>query len=159
MLAITVYLHFVMGTDRGDPTISPNASAQKSSRSIQTIYSSCLHHQSTSPTDIMSFPASLKPAARSAYRSVVRAARVTFQDDPARFAQLINAVRPTFESPTLTDPAKPPPPPLEGPAPDLSAPEEIAKRIQEWQEVAVFLRKNVVQGRLDQESGRYSEYQ
>lgn len=105
----------------------------------------------------MSFPTSLVPAARSAYRSVFRAARVTFQDDPTRFAQMMAAVRPTFQSPTLTNPAQPPPVPLEGPAPDLSSPEEISKRIQEWNEVAAFLRKNVVQGRLDEQSGTYSE--
>lgn len=104
----------------------------------------------------MSFPAALRPAARSAYRDVLRAARVTFQQDPARHAQFVGAIRPTFMSSTLTDPSKPMVQPLEGPEVDFSAPEEVQKRINEWKEVADFLRKNVVQGRLE-ENGTYSE--
>lgn len=104
----------------------------------------------------MSFPAALRPAARSAYRDVLRAARVTFEEDPVRRAQLVGAVRTTFQSPNLMDPSKPPVQPLEGPPVDFSSPEEIQKRINEWKEVAVFLRKNVVQGRLA-EDGTYSE--
>ncbi len=104
----------------------------------------------------MTFPAALRPAARSAYRDVLRAARATFHADPTRHAQFIAAVRPTFQSATLTDPAKPPVQPLEGPPVDFAAPEEIQKRIGEWKEVAEFLRKNVVQGRQD-ETGTFSE--
>ncbi|GMK57200.1 hypothetical protein CspeluHIS016_0400340 [Cutaneotrichosporon spelunceum] len=102
----------------------------------------------------MSLPAALRPAARSAYRDVVRAARATFYNDPARHAQFVAAIRPTFLSATLTDPAKPPLQPLEGPPVDFAAPEEIQKRVAEWKEVATFLRKNVVQGRQD-ENGRF----
>ncbi|BEI86297.1 hypothetical protein CcaverHIS002_0605840 [Cutaneotrichosporon cavernicola] len=80
----------------------------------------------------MSFPAALRPAARSAYRDVLRAARDTFHADPARHAQF------------------PPAQPLEGPPVDFAAPEEIQKRVSEWKEVASFLRKNVVQGRQDE---------
>lgn len=104
----------------------------------------------------MSLPAALRPAARSAYRDVLRAARVTFERDPARHAQFVGAIRPTFLSPTLTNPSKPQVQPLEGPPVDFDAPEEIQKRINEWKEVAEFLRKNVVQGRL-QENGSYGE--
>lgn len=104
----------------------------------------------------MTFPAALRPATRSAYRDVLRAARVTFHADPARHAQFVAAIRPTFMSTTLTDPAKPPLQPLEGPPVDFAAAEEIQKRIGEWKEVASFLRKNVVQGRQD-ESGTFSE--
>ncbi|WWD18393.1 hypothetical protein CI109_102843 [Kwoniella shandongensis] len=88
----------------------------------------------------MSFPASLAPAARSAYRSVLRSARVTFQGDPARHLALITALRSTFSSPTLT-------PPTSQTTTDQPIGEaEISKRIEEWKEAAVFLRKNVVQG-------------
>ncbi|WOO77329.1 Mitochondrial zinc maintenance protein 1, mitochondrial [Vanrija pseudolonga] len=100
------------------------------------------------------FPQALKPAARSAYRAVLRASRQTFHADPARHSAMVTTARGVFASPTLTG-DKPPPPPLEGPAPDLSSEAELAKRIQEWNEVALFLRRNVVQGRLDESSGTY----
>lgn len=84
-------------------------------------------------------------------------------------------VRKTFRSPTLTPPepssSRAPPPPTScsgGSAPAEPVPEssnsgasgevteeEIAKRIEEWREIAVFLRRNVVQGVQD-ESGAYS---
>lgn len=118
-------------------------------------------------------PASLAPAARSAYREVLRAARTTFQGDPTRHIALVTALRATFESPTLTAPtssvAHSAPKPkrrsllrkekAEGvPEVDPASPEELAKRIQEWKDVAEFLRRNVVQGRLNEETGTYSEY-
>lgn len=110
-------------------------------------------------------PAALAPAARSAYRSVLRSARITFSGDPARHGQMLAVLRTTFESPTLAAPssATSTPPPLEegdgSSTVDPRSPEELAKRIQEWKEVANFLRQNVVQGQLDQETGRYREYQ
>lgn len=122
-------------------------------------------------TNIM-IPANLAPAARSAYRDVLRAARTTFQGDPARHVALVTALRATFESPTLTAPtgtvAHSPPKPkrrsllrkkeVEEPQVDPTSPEELAKRIQEWKDVAEFLRRNVVQGQLDEQTGTYSEY-
>jgi hypothetical protein len=43
------------------------------------------------------------------------------------------------------------------PAPeDAANPDDLMQRLKEWREVAMFLRRNVVQGRLD-ESGNYSE--
>ncbi|GFZ45288.1 hypothetical protein JCM24511_03014 [Saitozyma sp. JCM 24511] len=112
-------------------------------------------------------PASLRPAARSAYREVLRAARVTFQGDAPRRLALTHAVRQTFSSPTLTPPSQSQPsasasssaPPRSAPGPAGStasadpapSPEELAKRIEEWREVAVFLRRNVVQGVKDEE--------
>lgn len=116
-------------------------------------------------------PAELAPSARSAYRSVLRAARQTFHGDPPRHVALVTALRATFESPTLTAPentvAHSKPKPVrrsmlrkqeEAPAVDPASTEELSKRIQEWKDVAEFLRKNVVQGRLDEQSGTYSEY-
>ncbi|WRT67691.1 uncharacterized protein IL334_004663 [Kwoniella shivajii] len=107
----------------------------------------------------MSFPASLKPAARSAYRSMLRASRITFQGDPIRHVQMLSVLRQTFSSPSLT-------PPSPGSA-ELSTPskasfdpiieqdkvkeDEIQQRIQEWNEAAKFLRQNVVQGVQDQD--------
>ncbi|KAL1412936.1 hypothetical protein Q8F55_000685 [Vanrija albida] len=102
----------------------------------------------------MAIPAALRAPARSAYRSVLRASRQTFHNDPERHAAMVTTVRGVFLSPTLTG-ARPPPPPLEGEAPDLSSEAELAKRIAEWNEVALFLRRNVVQGRLDEASGTY----
>lgn len=118
-------------------------------------------------------PAALAPAARSAYRDVLRAARTTFHGDPPRHVALVTALRATFESPTLTAPtssvAHSAPKPKrrsllrkqqqeEVPQVDPTSEEELAKRIQEWKDVAEFLRKNVVQGRLDEQKGTYSEY-
>ncbi|TXT13521.1 hypothetical protein VHUM_00888 [Vanrija humicola] len=100
------------------------------------------------------FPAAIRPAARSAYRAVLRAARQTFANDPARHAAMVGTAREVFASPTLST-GPPPPPPLEGPAPDPASAEELGKRVQEWQDVALFLRRNVVQGRLDEASGTY----
>ncbi|WWD04768.1 hypothetical protein V865_002839 [Kwoniella europaea PYCC6329] len=106
----------------------------------------------------MSFPASLKPAARSAYRSMLRASRITFNGDPTRHVQMLSVLRQTFSSPSLT-------PPQPGSAELRSSPEatfqpiveeqveegEIKKRIEEWKETAQFLRKNVVQGVQDED--------
>ncbi|WVO15781.1 hypothetical protein L204_103443 [Cryptococcus depauperatus] len=106
------------------------------------------------------FPAALRSAARSAYREVLRSARITFQGDPARHHALLTALRATFSSPTLTPPL---PPASEISAPSLSAlpnaeenigADEIVKRITEWKEVAKFLRNNVVQG-VKTENGSY----
>ncbi|OCF30614.1 hypothetical protein I316_07742 [Kwoniella heveanensis BCC8398] len=101
------------------------------------------------------FPPALKAAARSAYRAMMRASRVTFQGDPARHLQMVTAVRQTFSSPSLT-----PPPPGSASTVTRDAPSEplveeieeseIAKRIEEWQEAARYLRKNIVQGVLDE---------
>ncbi|KAK8858505.1 hypothetical protein IAR55_002732 [Kwoniella newhampshirensis] len=90
------------------------------------------------------FPASLAPAARSAYRSVLRSARITFQGDPARHLALISALRSTFQSPALSPPIESTPSSTDATA--QIGQEEIAKRIEEWKEAAVFLRRNVVQG-------------
>ncbi|WVQ65876.1 uncharacterized protein L199_004054 [Kwoniella botswanensis] len=106
----------------------------------------------------MSFPASLKPAARSAYRSMLRASRITFNGDPTRHVQMLSVLRQTFSSPSLT-------PPQPGSAELRSSPDatfqpiveeqveegEIKKRIEEWKETAQFLRKNVVQGVQDED--------
>lgn len=143
----------------------------------------------------MTFPTSLLPEARSTYRSILRAARLTFSGDIIRRAALENAARATFQSPTLTPPSKgafasgtngqggsrrvglpsakeiaamkstgagarkevdmemktdkePPAPESGGNA------DELIKRLGEWKEVAAFLRRNVVQGRMD-ENGTY----
>ncbi|KAK4687768.1 hypothetical protein P7C73_g2348, partial [Tremellales sp. Uapishka_1] len=123
----------------------------------------------------MSFPAALRPAARSAYRSVLRSARITFQGDPVRHIALLTALRHTFSSPTL---ATPPPSSstsaetAANPAPDFPgfgpktepepvvvdtkvSEEELASRIDEWKEIAVFLKRNVVQGELDEGKGSF----
>ncbi|RSH88152.1 uncharacterized protein EHS24_000679 [Apiotrichum porosum] len=103
----------------------------------------------------MAIPSTLLPAARSAYRNVLRSARATFHNDPPRHAAMVVAVRETFASPTLTRPGAELPPPTLNEATgepivvDLSSPEELQKRINEWNEVATFLRRNVVQGRQD----------
>ncbi|ORX40167.1 hypothetical protein BD324DRAFT_648769 [Kockovaella imperatae] len=121
----------------------------------------------------MSFPSSLAGPARSAYRQIIRAARTTFQDDPIHRSQFMSPIRMTFASPTLTPPAHisdPSAKPEEEPCPCNEHPpepkaaassssthistEEIAKRISEWKEVALFLRRNVVQGEQD-ESGSF----
>ena len=108
----------------------------------------------------MTFPATLRPAARSAYRAVLRSARLTFHGDPVRHAQMLAVVRETFQSPTLTAPtlnsAAPKKPSLEDAEPvDPASPDELAKRVNEWIEVAAFLRRNVVQGELDEKKGTY----
>lgn len=75
---------------------------------------------------------------------------------------MVQAVRQTFSSPTLTPPkpstprapepiscssaATPPPPVEEVPVETEITEEELAKRIGEWKEIALFLRRNVVQG-------------
>jgi hypothetical protein len=77
---------------------------------------------------------------------------------------MVQAVRQTFSSPTLTPPkpttpraaeptscssaAAPAPEPLveEIPAETEVSEEELEKRIGEWKEIALFLRRNVVQG-------------
>lgn len=89
---------------------------------------------------------------------------------------MVSAVRETFLSPTLTPPkpatprtpeptscssasVPPPPPPVE----DTQAAEtevtyeELEKRIGEWKEIALFLRRNVVQGEKT-EDGSYREF-
>ncbi|WWC88769.1 uncharacterized protein L201_003682 [Kwoniella dendrophila CBS 6074] len=104
------------------------------------------------------FPVSLKPAARSAYRSMLRASRITFNGDPTRHVQMLSVLRQTFSSPSLKAPAA-------GSAELRSSPdatfkpiieetstvtdEEIKQRIDEWNEAAKFLRQNVVQGVQD----------
>ncbi|WVW84564.1 hypothetical protein I302_106598 [Kwoniella bestiolae CBS 10118] len=105
----------------------------------------------------MSFPASLKPAARSAYRSMLRASRITFNGDPTRHVQMLSVLRQTFSSPSLTPPA---PGSAELRSPDAEFKpiieeqvneEEVQKRIEEWKETAQFLRRNVVQGVQDED--------
>ncbi|WVQ80715.1 hypothetical protein IAT38_002820 [Cryptococcus sp. DSM 104549] len=92
------------------------------------------------------FPAALKPAARSAYRDVLRAARITFQGDPTRHIAMLNTVRATFLSPTLTPPQATPPTSDGTPDVQTATEEDLAKRINDWKDVARFLRQNVVQG-------------
>ncbi|WWC62460.1 uncharacterized protein I303_105056 [Kwoniella dejecticola CBS 10117] len=107
----------------------------------------------------MSFPASLKPLARGAYRNMLRSSRITFNGDPERHVQMLSILRQTFSSPTLK-------PPASGSA-ELASPskasfdpiveqdqipiEELTKRIEEWNEAAKFLRQNVVQGVQDED--------
>ncbi|WWC70668.1 uncharacterized protein I206_104619 [Kwoniella pini CBS 10737] len=107
----------------------------------------------------MSFPTSLKPAARAAYRNMLRASRITFNGDPDRHVQMLHVLRQTFSSPSLKTPAS-------GSA-ELSSPsdatfkpiieeekipiDELTKRIEEWNEAAKFLRQNVVQGVQDED--------
>jgi len=87
---------------------------------------------------------------------------------------MVSAVRQTFTSPTLTPPkpttprqaeptscssATAPPPPVEDiqvEETDISA-EELEKRIGEWKEIALFLRRNVVQGEKG-EDGSYRTF-
>jgi hypothetical protein len=87
---------------------------------------------------------------------------------------MVSAVRQTFVSPTLTPPkpttprqtepiscssAPTPPPPVEDiqvKETDVSA-EELEKRIGEWKEIALFLRRNVVQGEKG-EDGSYRTF-
>ncbi|WVR06277.1 hypothetical protein IAU60_003307 [Kwoniella sp. DSM 27419] len=111
------------------------------------------------------FPPALKPAARSAYRAMLRASRITFQGDPARHVQMLTAVRQTFSSPSLTPPApasasssssssSSSSPSVSATSPSQQAPplvedipeEEVAKRIEEWHAAARYLRSNIVQG-------------
>lgn len=104
--------------------------------------------------------------------------------DPQRHLALTTALRQTFSSPTLTTPGSPsssrqPDPPTscsgslssttttpssasssalqaEESTLDPSSPEELSKRIEEWKEIALFLRRNVVQGELKGD-GSYRE--
>ena len=89
---------------------------------------------------------------------------------------MVSVVRQTFTSPTLTPPkpttprqAEPtscssasepaPPPPVEEvkeEEKDISA-DELEKRIAEWKEIALFLRRNVVQGEQG-EDGSYRTF-
>jgi len=75
---------------------------------------------------------------------------------------MVQAVRQTFISPTLTPPSPttpraaeptscssapaPPPPVEETPVEEEVSEAELEKRIGEWKEIALFLRRNVVQG-------------
>lgn len=118
----------------------------------------------------MAFPAHLVPAAKSAYRSVVRSARITFQGrcslrcaccqltrtlgDPPAHKALLGVLRQTYQSPTLTTPPRANEEPQ---AEEKVDDEEIARRIAEWVEVAQILRRNVVQGRLS-ETGAYGTF-
>lgn len=98
--------------------------------------------------------------------------------DPARHIVMLNTVRQTFSSPTLTIPkaedsapsaasssAALSPAPIPDESLTKSVPPEqenvsvegLAQRIQEWKDAAVYLRKNVVQGVQDEESGAWSE--
>lgn len=122
------------------------------------------------------FPAALKPAARSAYREVLRAARITFQGtsflalfffkithiclfsgDPSRHYALLTALRATFYSPTLTPPPSASLPSAIPISEESVGVDEIVKRITEWKELARFLKKNVVQG-VKGDDGAWSEY-
>lgn len=86
---------------------------------------------------------------------------------------MVSAVRQTFLSPTLTPPKPTTPrepeptscgsastPPAPPPTEDVQesekdvTPEDIEKRIGEWREIALFLRRNVVQGERG-EDGSY----
>lgn len=89
---------------------------------------------------------------------------------------MVSAARDTFLSPTLTPPkpatprapeptscssasTPPPPPPVEV-TPEVETDvtyEELEKRIGEWKEIALFLRRNVVQGEQT-EDGSYREW-
>ena len=82
--------------------------------------------------------------------------------DPTRHLAMVQAVRQTFASPTLTPPKPntprapeptscssapaPPPPVEETPVEEEVSEAELEKRIGEWKEIALFLRRNVVQG-------------
>ena len=82
--------------------------------------------------------------------------------DPTRHLAMVQAVRQTFISPTLTPPKPstpraaeptscssgpvPPPPVEETPVEEEVTEAELEKRIAEWKEIALFLRRNVVQG-------------
>jgi complex III assembly factor LYRM7 len=82
--------------------------------------------------------------------------------DPTRHLAMVQAVRQTFISPTLTPPKPsipraaeptscssaptPPPPVEETPVEEKVSEAELEKRIGEWKEIALFLRRNVVQG-------------
>lgn len=113
----------------------------------------------------MSLPPSLLYSARSTYRAVLRSARITFAGDLPRRAALESAVRQTFESSTLTPPpssssssssSASPPSPIDTSGSGVDT-DLITQRLAEWNEIASFLRRNVVQGTMD-ESGSYSEY-
>ncbi|RXK41619.1 hypothetical protein M231_01118 [Tremella mesenterica] len=129
----------------------------------------------------MSFPVNLRPQARSAYRAVLRATKITFNekkgDEPRKIA-LRSLLRQTFSSPTLTPPSQLPQSST-SPSNSISQSqstskvnensdsaispkgiereevhvkfEELKKRIEEWKEVALFIRKNVVQGVKDEQ--------
>lgn len=79
-------------------------------------------------------------------------------DLPRRIA-LDQTARGAFSSPTLVVPAASTPDSAVTAPEAEEAPvsiEELQKRIEEWNEIAAFLRKNIVQGEKD-ESGSYSE--
>ncbi|KAI9631950.1 uncharacterized protein MKK02DRAFT_41588 [Dioszegia hungarica] len=123
----------------------------------------------------MSLSPTLLTTARSTYRAVLRSARITFAGDLPRRAALENAVRATFRSRTMTPPTPGPSSSSSAPASSSSSsspaspshtsseggvgeqevdPALIAQRLAEWGEIASFLRRNVVQGTMD-ESGSY----
>ena len=128
---------------------------------IQTV--KCQTHKQSAMPGPSTLPLSLQASARSAYRAVLRSANLTFAGpssppplarltttgDPSRLSALTTAVRQTFSSPTLTRPTSP------SQDEDVGT-DEIARRIEEWKEVAVFLRRNVVQGEQGS-SGAWSE--
>ncbi|EIW73650.1 hypothetical protein TREMEDRAFT_24381 [Tremella mesenterica DSM 1558] len=104
----------------------------------------------------MSFPVKLRPQARSAYRAVLRATKITFNGDEPRKIALRSLLRQTFSSPTLTPPSQLPQSSASRMKPDsqpqsTSKFEELNQRIEEWKEVALFIRKNVVQGVKDEQ--------
>jgi len=126
-----------------------------------------------------SLPHSLKPAARSAYRAVLRSARITFdgqprhlstprntalmhhlKGDPPRRLALQTAVRQTLSSPTLSTHGQASTSSPTASSSNTSEATEVeqSKRIEEWLEVALFLRRNVVQG-VQEEEGAFRESQ
>ena len=76
--------------------------------------------------------------------------------DLPRRAALQNAVRQTFSSPIVSSALTPSSSSSQSVS-SWTSEEELSIRIQEWREVAVFLRKNVVQGVQD-EKGTFREW-
>jgi complex III assembly factor LYRM7 len=75
--------------------------------------------------------------ALSAYRALLRSARLAFAQDTHVLSAAVSETRAKFEA-------------------NRAAPaDEASEQIKNALEIAVFLRQNLVQGRLDEESGKY----